>query len=84
MDKQEILLKLRKFTQDPDFHLLEEMLMGHLEPLRDINSVDSSLTNDQIASEVRGRQLTIKSLEGFLKDVGIINSKIDNKTTTFK
>lgn len=76
--------KLRKFTADPDWVLIETMFNEHMDPLKSIMTIDVNRSNDEIASEVRGRQLTIESLTKFLKDSNIVNSQSINQTTTFK
>lgn len=81
---EETRKELQKFTQDPSWHLMQELMEGHLEPLRDIMSIDKDLSNDQIASEVRGRQITIKALDSFLRNAGIINGPRAGTKTTFQ
>jgi len=69
-----------KFFSDPDWKMMEELIQGYLEPFRSVEAIGSDLSNDQIATEVRGRQLLIKQLEKFLSETGIIS----RPTTTGK
>lgn len=85
MTKEERIAKLKKFTDDPDFHLLIDLIKEHLAPLESVSSIDRTLSNDQIASEVRGRQLSMESMSNFLSDISILKGSVkDYKPTTFK
>ena len=78
--------KLKKFTEDPDWILVQQLFEEKIQPLMDVMSINSELTNDQIASEVRGRQITIESLSSFLRDSKILSSSniTSNKQTSFR
>lgn len=73
-----------KFFNDPDWALVEQMIVQYLEPLTGVDSVDTKRTNDEIATDVRARQLAIENLGKFLKDCRILRKQINNKVTTFK
>lgn len=73
-----------KFFNDPSWSIVEEMIMEYLEPLEGISNVDTKRTNDEIATEVRARQLAIENLGKFLKDCRILRTQINNKVTSFK
>jgi len=69
------LVQLRdKFFSDPDWRQMEELLNEYLEPMRSVLNIPDDLTNDQLATEVRGRKLTIEKLEKFLSDSHIIRN----------
>lgn len=71
------LKKLRdKFFSDPDWKEMEELIQEYILPFRDVENIVSNKTNDEIASEVRGRQLMVKQLDKFLADTGIISGRI--------
>lgn len=71
------LKKLRdKFFSDPDWKEMEELIQEYILPFRDVENIVSNKTNDEIASEVRGRQLMVKQLDKFLSDTGIISGRI--------
>lgn len=84
MTKEERIQKLRKFTQDPDFVLISDMLNEQLQPLRDVMNIDTTRSNDEIASEIRGRQISINSLSNFLRDTKLVNEKIIKSNASFK
>ncbi len=73
-----------KFIADPSWVLVEQMLNEYLEPLKDISSIDTKRSNDEIATEVKGRQITIEQLNKFLSQSRILGGKINNKITSFK
>ena len=76
--------KIKMFTQDRNWNLVVELFDSHIKPLRDIMTIDSQKSNDEIASEVRGRQLTIKGVSGFLKDAQITSKENITSKTSFE
>lgn len=78
------IVKLKdKFFTDPDWAMMEELLLSYIEPLKSVQTINSKMSNDEIATEVRGRQIAYESLEKFLTDAKIITRKL-SKPTTFK
>jgi len=80
----ETKLKLNKFVADPDWFLVEDILMSYIDPLKSVSSIDMKASNDQIASEVRGRQIAIEGLTKFLNEMKIVKAKPITNPTTFK
>lgn len=79
------LQKLKdKFFTDPDWSMMEELILGYIEPLASSLNIDSKLSNDEIASEVRGRQLAYEALNTFLSNAGVLKPRTVNNPTTFK
>lgn len=77
--------KLKKFYNDPDWQLVVKMFEDKLKDLRDISKIDAKKSNDEIASEVRGRQISIESLSTFLRDSKIVSAQdITSNPTSFK
>jgi len=72
------------FFSDPMWPQVEEMLLEYLEPFRSVMNIPSNLSNDEIASEIRGRQLMIANLEKFLTDTEIIRSRLNKGLNNFK
>lgn len=83
MTKEEKIQKLKKFTQDPDWNLMEELVNNYLAPLTEIGTIDITKSNDEIATEVRGRQIAIDGLTKFLNEAKIINGNISNTKPNF-
>ncbi len=73
-----------KFFTDPDWSQMEEVIMDYLAPMRSVANIPSDLTNDQIATEVRGRQLMLESMDKFLADSKIITRRLTKTTTNYK
>jgi len=73
-----------RFFTDPMWPDMEELLLEYLAPFRDVKNIKSDATNDEIATEVRGRQLMVEQLEKFLMDTKVIRSRINRPTQSFK
>ncbi len=73
-----------KFFQDPDWVLVEKMLNEYLDPLTAVANIDATLSNDAVAAEVRGRQLSIERLGKFLRDCGILRNQQRIINNSFK
>jgi len=69
-----------KFFSDPDWKEVEELFLEYLAPFREVKEIPANLTNDQIATEVRGRQLLIGQIEKFLEQTRFITRKQDKTT----
>jgi len=83
MNKQETIEKLKKFTQDRDWYLMEDLVKDYLSPLTEVSTIDVTKSNDEIATEVRGRQIAIDGLTKFLNEAKIINGNITTTKTNF-
>lgn len=70
-----------KFFTDPDWSIMEDFILSYIEPFRSVANIPTKLTNDQIATEVRGRQLMVEQLEKFLDDARMIKSRKNLKNT---
>lgn len=70
-----------KFFTDPDWAMMEELIRGYIDPLKSVGTIDPKLSNDQIATEVRGRQIAYEQLDRFLTDTKIITRKFEPQTT---
>ena len=79
--------KLKKFVNDPDWSVMEELIKGYIEQWQSVLTVNPSKTNDEIASDVRGRQIATQSMTQFLNDIGVLKENTVEqltKKTTFK
>ncbi len=70
-----------KFFTDPDWAMMEELILQYIDPLKSVITIDSKMSNDEIATEVRGRQIAYDSLDRFLKDSKVVTRKIATPTT---
>ena len=73
-----------RFFTDPMWGDMESLLLEYLEPFRSVENIKSNLSNDEIATEVRGRQLMVEQLEKFLTDTRIIKQRISKPLNSFK
>lgn len=73
-----------KFFTDPDWVMMEELLQEYLAPFRDVLNIKNTMSNDEVASEVRGRQLMVEQLDKFLEDTRVIRSKINKPIQSYK
>ena len=81
----EDLKKLKdKFFTDPDWRLMEELIREYIDPLQSVATISSSMSNDEIATEVRGRQIAYSSLNEFLEQTNVLRPRAITKVTTFK
>ncbi len=79
------LKKLKEhFFSDPMWVEVESMIREYMTPLESSLNIDVNLSNDQIATEVRGRQLAYQLLEKFLSDSGMLKPRIIREITQFK
>lgn len=65
-----------KFFSDPDWVMMEELIRTYIDPLQSVTTINAKMSNDEIATEVRGRQIAYESLDRFLTDSKIITRKI--------
>lgn len=73
-----------KFFTDPDWSEMEELILSYIEPFRSVMNIPQGLTNDQIATEVRGRQLQVEQMEKFLADTKIVTRRLTDGKISYK
>lgn len=73
-----------KFFTDPDWSMMEELIRSYTTPMESSLNIDTAKSNDEIATEVRGRQLAVQSLEDFLTQSGILKPRIISKPANFE
>jgi hypothetical protein len=76
--------KLLKFINDPDWKLMEEIIEGYIEPLRDVNTIKSDLPAEEVKAEVKTRQRAYAQLRAFLEDAKVLSQRSDKKEITFE
>ncbi len=84
MKPEDIQLLKEHFFQDPSWHLVEELIENYIEPLKSCLNIRPDMSNDEIASEVRGRQIAYESLNTFLTDSGVLKPRIISEKPSFK
>ncbi len=73
-----------KFFSDPDWKMMEELLMSYVEPLVDFNTLDIKAPAEHVKAEVIGRMYAYNALSKFLVDSKIINRPLKDIKNPFK
>lgn len=75
MDRNETLAKLDRFFSDPDWPLVESMLMEYVEPLRYASSVDLKQDSHAVHAEIKANLAAYAAITGFLSDIGALRNR---------
>lgn len=74
-----------KFFSDPDWRDMEELIRSYIDPMQSSMNIETvGKSNDEIATEVRGRQLAYKGLNDFLEGAGILKPRITNELNPYR
>jgi hypothetical protein len=73
-----------KFFQDPDWAIVEQIILDYIEPLKDITTVDITEHADTVKAQVAGRKIAYEQLHKFLREARLLNKTIISKPVTFK
>lgn len=84
MKTEDLTLLKDKFFTDPSWPLMEDLINEYIEPLASSLNIDTKLSNDEIATEVRGRQLAYETLTKFLSQAGVLKPRSNKLETSFK
>ncbi len=76
----------KRFTQDPEWHLVENVIKEFIDPLLSINDIDITQPAEDIKAEVIGKKKAYEALEGFITSKGLIRSSdlAENKPNIFR
>lgn len=77
------LLKAKFFT-DPDWKMVEELLLGYIVPLVDFNAIDTKAPAEHVKAEVIGRMLAYNGVTKFLSDSKFINRPVKEIKNPFQ
>lgn len=72
-----------KFFTDPDWAMMEELLRSYIDPLESVSNIDAKVSNDELATEVRGRQIAYKALNDFLEQSQVLRPRPITKQASF-
>lgn len=67
--------KIKTLVNDPAWNDLEEILMSYIVTQLSIDNLDTKRSNDEIAADIRGRQLAANALANFLKMAEVIKAE---------
>lgn len=73
-----------RFFQDPRWHLVEELILEYVEPLKDMESIDTSQPAEHVKAEIIGRMLAFNALSKFLNDTTLVSRPIKEFKNPFK
>lgn len=85
-NNKEQLVKLctEHFFTHPHWDSVLALINLYIDPLKNVRDIDPKMSNDQIATEVRGRQIAYEKLDRFVKDTLTLRSikeKVSTKST---
>ena len=63
----------KSFFQDPRWLEVEDLILGYIEPLTDMNSIDLKQPAEHVKAEIIGRTLAYKSLKDFLESTKVVS-----------
>jgi len=64
-----------KFFRDPEWHLVEDMFLDYIEPLKDIDNLNINDTALSIKGEIRARKHFHALVTSFFGDAKLLASK---------
>lgn len=76
-------LLIDKFFSDPEWKHIEDLILGYIEPLIDMNTVDYKQPAEHVKAELIGRVLAYQGLSKFLADSKIISQPIKKINNPF-
>jgi hypothetical protein len=76
--------KIKRFVQDPDWNIIENILWERIEPLRYIEDIDDKQTGTDIKAQVKANKKVFNALYGFLKEVGMLKKDYKSKNISYK
>lgn len=76
----------KRFTQDPEWGQVEEVISEFITPLLSIRDLDITMPAEDVKAEVIGRLKAYEALEGFITSKGLTRSSelAENKPNIFR
>ena len=65
-----------RFFEDPEWKNVEDMILEHIEPLKDFNTIDLKAPAEHVKAEIVGRMLAYNALREFLRDTKLVNREL--------
>jgi hypothetical protein len=85
MAEPQNLNKLReKFFSDPDWVLVEELLLSFVEPLKDMSSIDTNQPAEHVKAEIIARTISFERIADFLEQTGIVGKVPRSTKSSFR
>jgi hypothetical protein len=76
----------KRFTQDPEWYQVEEVISEFLTPLLSIRNIDITMPADDVKAQVIGNLKAYEALEGFITSKSLTRDGrlVENKENIFK
>jgi len=76
----------KRFTQDPEWGQVEEVIAEFIDPLLSIQDIDITMPAEDVKAEVIGKLKAYEALQGFIKSRGLTRSSdlAENKPNIFR
>lgn len=74
----------QKFFSDPDWSKIEDMILVHIEPLKDMATIDLKQPAEHVKAEIIGRILAYNALLEFLNESKLVGRKLQKVTNPFQ
>ncbi len=76
----------KRFTEDPEWYQVEEVINEFVSPLLSIRDIDITARAEDVKAEVIGKLKAFEALEGFITSRGLMRSSklAENKENIFK
>jgi hypothetical protein len=75
MKPQDIEKIYTKFVSDPDWVLVEELLLNYMKPLTETENIDTSMPAEHVKAELIARNLLKSAVDKFLDQTKIIQHR---------
>lgn len=76
--------KLKQFVADPNWNVIEKYFEDHIEPLKDIMTIDDNQAAEIVLAELKGRKQTIKAFTDFIESARSLLYQETTEKTSFK
>jgi len=74
-----------KFITDPDWKIVEELILQFVEPLKSIDSIETQgKTADEVFAQLKGQQVAYEKLTSFLAETKLIETAVTNKPENWR
>lgn len=76
----------KRFTEDPEWYQVEEVIKEFIDPLLSIREIDITMPAEDVKAEVIGKLKAYEALEGFITSRGLVRSSklAENKPSIFR
>ena len=74
----------KRFFEDPQWALLDQLIREYIDPLKDMDDVDTNQPAEHVKAEIIGRKMTYDRLDKFLTDAQIVKGRaLKEKTNPY-